>query len=1079
MAKKLGPASRKGFTKLSLIACFTSVFLPQASSAADPQLVETKRNLQAIYQRMQQKYAAHAAAQAAKAQEAERQAPAPSSIETRQYFDEPVSRVTNSRPYPDFSDDSDSRFAPGEELILSLSANGTELTSIFATKSERGLQIGFGDLTQILEFGIDLNLTQVSAEGWFFKQNNHFSLRQLSDNRLEISTNRNKFHLSPDDYQVGDDLYVELDDFVKWFGLEFHLYEEQLKLAITSNQTFPLEARKSRQRQKIHAGSNQSVMPITDSGYQAFSPPMLDIQLSAQEANHVFPAPVSAPDSGPRETRTSSASYSVLASHDLAYLNAELFLAGNDDDSLNSAWLTLSRQSDRADLLGPLYATEYAFGDVVPVNAGLGMTQAMSRGFSLNNTPLTQLADNRRVNITGEIQVGWDIELYRNGVLLAQLFNVSDGRYEFNDMELEFGANDFELLFYGPQGQIESRTETYLVDGNTVRGGEGNYRFSLVEVGESVFNMDSFSDDPRKRGLLGSTVLDVGITDWLALSFGSAIFEPKLGDTSEFYSLGANASLGRYGLFSARYLLDVDLRQSADFLYRTRAFNTSYNFGFRRTESLLDTAIPDQYTDQYTASMSGSLFRGSRTPISYQNSWQRIDRDTGLTSQQAQNILGLGTPFGYLTHNINWEKGLIEFDPFNPNVDSNNEYLYGGLQYRKGFGRVHTRLFGNYSIRPVKQTESYGGALNINWTNNFNSELRYSRFVRDDYYQLNLGLNWRKDAFTLSTNAGYKEDGSWYAGLGLRFSIGYEPQQGSLFTSGRPIAQSGGASVRVFEDLNMNQRWDEGEPLIEGAKVKAVQAFREAETNKSGVAVISSLYNNTLTDIVVDQTSLDGPYMITTIPGKAIKARKGYIEQVELPVVKAGELEGIIYLHNDKGEAEVAPYVAVKLVDQNNKVVAATRSEFDGYYLFTEVKPGRYQVKIDQAYLDRRELKPTDKHVEFSHQGDIIEGMDFVLKPLEQATGYVAAAGYFDTAEMLKLYYHILRKRAGEHFVQTPFYIRQPGQSSQKDGYILGLAYFPGQQLLGSEAEKQAHQACANLVQQQIRCDVQYHDFKY
>lgn len=1078
MDKKSGPAFVKGFSKLSLAACFSSLFLPQASSAADPRLVETQRNLQSIYQRIQQKYAAFEVEQAIQAQQLERQVADTEPSTIRHNIDDSSAISTWPAALP--ADDQSSRFSPGEELILSLTVNGTELTSIFATKTEQGLQVGLGDLTQILEFPIDVNLTDVTAEGWFFEENNRFSLGRLRDGRLEINLNRRQSHVAAEGYHIGDDLYIELNDFVEWFGLEYTLLEERLVLAMTSKRAFPSELRKSRQRQQIFStGSSRSVLPLKESGYQVFSPPMLDIQISAQETEQVFSPPASDPDAAPRKNRSRSANYSVLASHDLAYLNAELFLAGNKDDSLNAAWLTLSRQSDAADLLGPLHATEYAFGDVVPVNAGLGMTQAMSRGLSFTNTPLTQLADNRRVNITGEIQVGWDIELYRNGVLLAQQFNVSDGRYEFNDIELEFGSNDFELLFYGPQGQIETRRESYLVDGNTVRGGEGTYRFSLVEVGESVFNMDPYTQDPTKRGVLASTVLDVGVTDWLALSLGSAIFEPKLGDVSQFYSVGANASLGRYGLLSARYLLDVDLHQSADFLYRTRLYNTSYNFGFRRTENLANPTVDGDYTDQITVQMSGSLLRNTRTPISYQNNWQRIESNDGHVRQQAHNILGLGTRLGYFTHNVSWEKGLTGSDYFSPSPITDNELVYGGLQYRKSVGRLHTRLFGNYSIRPEQEMDSYGGAFNISWTNNFNTELRYAQYTRADNYQLNLGLNWRRDAFTLSTNGGYNEDGSWFAGLSLRFSLGYEPLEGALYTSGRPIAQAGGASVRVFEDLNMNQRWDDGEPLIEGAKVRAVQAHRQATTNKAGVAVLSSVYNQTLTDIVVDESTLDGPFMITTIPGKAIKARRGYLERVEIPVVKAGELEGVVYLHDDAGEAGAAAYVGVNLINADNQIVASTRSEFDGYYLFTDVKPGHYQVKIDDAYLDRRQLKPTEKRVEFSSRGDVIEGVDFVLNPLEQAHGYVAAAGYFDTAEMLKLYYHLARQRAGQQFVQTPFYIRQPAQASQKGGFILGLAYFPGDQVPGSEAEKNAQQTCELLSQHQLRCDVQYHNFKY
>src|SRR5690606_25451676 len=108
--------------------------------------------------------------------------------------------------------------------------------------------------------------------------------------------------------------------------------------------------------------------------------------------------------------------------------------------------------------------------------------------------------------------------------------------------------------------------------------------------------------------------------------------------------------------------------------------------------------------------------------------------------------------------------------------------------------------------------------------------------------------------------------------------------------------------------------------------------------------------------------------------------------QVELPVVKAGELEGIVYLQNEYGEEQAAPYIMLNLIDKHDNVVATTRSEYDGFYLFTDVVPGYYRLKVDPSYVDRRGLKSVqDKRVEFSSRGDVIAGVDFVLLPLDSA----------------------------------------------------------------------------------------------
>lgn len=1086
MRQKSGNTTVVLFKNSSITVCLLTILLSNSAESADPKLTEINNNLQAIFKSIKQKYADHDAQQLVLAAQTEAAKTSLISANASQSFDDTAKGTDNN-----FSEaalitptapttDNESRFAIGEELILSTSINGLELASIFAIKTESGLQIGLGDFLQIAELPIYVGLETRSAEGWFQQENNKFTLSPMADGSLKVQLGSKDHMIAADRYRVEDDIFVELEDVSQWFELKYELNEERLALALTSKEKLPVELRLARLNKKGIAttASNESVMPLKDSGYRAFSPPMLDVQTWAQEVERVYqPLPGAPAGEAPRKERDNSANYSILASHDLAYLNTELFLAGNKEDSLDRAWLTMSRQSDANDLLGPLHATEYALGDITPVNAGLGNTRERSLGFSLGNTPINQLADNRKVNITGELQVGWDVELYRNGILIDQRLGVSEGRYEFNDTQLEYGNNDFELLFYGPQGQIESKKESYIVDSNTVRGGEGMYRFSLVQVGQSVFNMENFLYDPTQEGLMASTVLDYGLNDWLALTAGSSVFEPKEGDVQQFVNLGANASLGKAGLLSARLQQDKDQLNSMDFSYRSRLLNTSYSLGFLRQESQKLDSNDIYSTDTLSASMSGQLFSGTLLPLSYQNSWQRMEiQDQSLRDEYFQNTVGFSSQLGYVSNSLVLQKDVIVDPLLDPMLNpAAEDSLHGSFQYRKNFGRLHTRLYSDYSLKPTNEIYTYGGALNYSWSSNLNTELRYTDYTLADKSQINLALNWHKDAFYFNTNAGYQSDGAWNAGIGLRFSLGYEPIGRSVFTSGKPIAQSGAVSARVFEDLNMNGIFDANERPIENATVKAVQAYRQEKTNASGVAVLSSIYNNTTTDIVVDESTLDGPFMITAIPGVAIKARKGYVETVELPVVKAGEVEGVIYLKNVAGGSDVAPYIMLNLVDKNEKIVASTRSEYDGYYLFTNVKPGSYSLKVDENYIDRRGLKTANRNLNFSSDGDVIAGVDFVLRPLDEASGYVASAGHFDSPSLLKLYYHILRNKLGGHFTQTPFYIKKP----DKGGYILGLAYYPGLPAKGTDAERKAQQACTNLAKTKVYCDVQYHDFKY
>lgn len=1096
MAKKAHKTAVKHCQAIVATTCFITAFLPLSAIAAEPKNADINANLQTILKRIQQKYDALNAQQAEQA----KTPPAPAATNQRQNSDNEISGFSDasasapinaaitapSSEAPVVDNASEDRFSAGEELILNTTINGLELASIFAVKSEQGLRIGLADFCQIAEFPIDVKLANTSASGWYLKESNQFSMSRLSDGRLEVKAAGKSHYIDPKHYEVGEDILVEMDDLARWFGLTYVLDGERLILAISSDTKFPMELRKARQNTNPGKAINaKSVMPLKESGYTAFSPPMLDIQTFAQKSEQVIQPAVVAIPTLPNTSSTApasyvnkqtSANYSILANHDLAFLNTELFLAGNKDIALSNARLTMSRQSSDAELLGPLHATNYSFGDVAPLNAGFGNTQAVSRGFSLDNTPVNQLGNNRKVNITGPIQTGWDAELYRNGVLIEQRSGLSDGRYEFNDIELDYGNNDFKLIFYGPQGQTEVKTESYVVDSNNVTAGQGMYRFSLVEIGESIFNVDPKVNDPTQQGLMASTLLDYGVTDWLAINAGSSIFEPKQGQTEQFVTLGSSASFGKAGLLSARLMQDNNELQSADLNYRARLFNTSYAFNLTNSKNLNETTGTINTTDLISAHMAGQLLSKSWLTLSYQNGWQRIEAKALYNRKDTfQNTLGISSRLGYFSNSLIRTKEFSEDPLLTPEPIMTEDSLNGSLQYRKSFGLFSLRAFNNYAIKPSHEVFNYGGTVNYSWSPNFNAQASYTYFNLTDQYQTTLGLNWRKDAFYLTTNASYHQDGSWSAGLGLRFSLGYEPVGHSIFTSSRPISQSGAVAVRVFEDLNMNGVYDDNERPIENATVKAVQAYSQQKTNDAGVAVLSSIYNNTTTDVVVDESTLDGPFMITAIPGLAITARKGYVEKLDLPVVKSGEVEGIIYLKDQAGASNPAPYINLNLIDKKDKVVATTRSEFDGYYLFTRVLPGNYRLQVDESYVDRRELKTAEKPVDFSANGDTIEGFDFVLKPLDEAAGFIANAGHFDSPKMLKLYYSILRRKMGNKFIQTPFFIKLP----DKGGYLLGLAYFKGDPVTGKEAQQKAAQACASLTQRNIHCDVQYQQFKY
>jgi len=951
-----------------------------------------------------------------------------------------------------------SRFALGEELIFGITLGDIQLGDAFAIVSQTGFKIGLTEFFQIVDFPIDVDVDNVWAEGQF-NGVNKFSLLRRADNKLVANINNREYVISSEQVLIEDDIYVELSELAKWFAFDAKVDEARLVIYMTSDIPFSIEKDNIRRNRKVITGGqfSDSVLPLQHSPYQLYSVPLLDAQVSTRFS---------------QESKNASA-YSILSSQDAAYFSSQLYLNGNDNNHLSDARLTLSRQSLQADLLGPLHMTEYAFGDVTPVNIGVGGTQSLGRGFSMNNAA-NRLVDNRQVNLKGEIQVGWDVELYRNGVLLDTRLDISIGRYEFNDIELSYGYNDFELVFYGPQGQIERRTETYNVNQNILNEGQGIWQFSVVDNNHSLFGVGDSTSDKSLLGPVLSTVYDYGVNDWLSLGVGALLFNPEEGEMTEAYTLRSNITLGSYGLFNSIFQLDKDKRRSMLQSFRTKLANVALDVSYRREEYLtqqLDATNNPNLVDydNIRVRFSGALFDGSSLPVSYDNSWSKTEFENGNKLEQFENAIGINTRWGGLTNGLIWLRST-EQEELGKVVDLN---VSGSLAYTARMGKVFTRLFSNYQIEPVAEFYSFGTTLNYPINNNLNSELRYTYDVLSKNDTYNFRLSWSGDSFALSGTAGYDRNDQWSVNLSLRMGLGYEPNTDTFFTSGRRLGDSGAVLVRMFEDENLDKLYNEGETVLQDVNVKAVQAFREENTTYDGVAVLTSLPTERATDIIIDESTFSDPSMMVAANGFAIAARRGLIQQFDIPVVKGGELDGSIYWLNADGVEQVAPHVRLNLVDANGDVIATTRSEYDGYYLFDKILPGTYQIYVDtSAGLHRGMVPERFKEVRISNRGDLITDVDLVLRQLKSANGYIANVGSFSSIGLLKVYYNLLSRRVPPKFFDDVFFIK----TKQSDRYILGLKYNEGQ---GKDAKNSMVDFCKKLTAQQVDCLVDNVDFEY
>ena len=943
-------------------------------------------------------------------------------------------QAVNERTEPELNVQQGEGIPEGELLFFSLFVKKNYLGEMLGVKSKTGVLIDLLSFSESLDFAIDINSDNLIAQGWFIREDNQFYL-DLNTNTTQINDTRYSFN-SQQAYAENGDVFVDSNLLAQWFSLDINIEYSVLELNVSSPTKLPIELKREREQRETvtNRESRQAILPWKASPYSAISSPLADVQLSATKSN-----------------TGSAIGYSILGSNDLAYFNTQYFFAGRKEDLLSDSRLSFRRQSKDAQLLGPLNATNVQFGDVLATQVGKQFNSSYARGIKVDNKPLFKQVNSNQINLTGAIQPGWDVELYRNDVLLAQQFSLADGRYLFEDIDLLFGANNFGLIFYGPQGQVERKTEQYFIDGNSLSADESFYELSITEQGEQLFDQSLYSPEGKGWQLAGR--YETGLTDYLSVYASTSILNSSSGNNVNNYAFGSNLSIFDKVLLNLDYEKNNNDEDKLEVAARGELIGQSVRLSLSQNDEKIVGDTETAKTESYRLYMAGKFFDKSFGSLSYQNTLGYNNRDFSDSYLSVDNTLSYNFDGTVVSNNLIWRK-------FNSLDDSTT---LGSMRLQHRFGNTYTRFSVDYSADSGSTILGYQAELSRSLSQNLQSEftLRNSRI--NDLVSMELGLNWQSDSFSLNSTMNYDDDDNWRLGLFSRFSIGFDTNNNEYFLSKRSLANSGTLMVRVFLDSNNNNIQDDGEKGIEGVKVKGVQNYRRAVTDENGLAILKGMPANRTTDIVIDSDSISEPFIVAANDGFSITPRAGFVEYMEIPLNNSSEVEGTVYKQSELGNSEVQPFATIKLLDKQGKKVAQTQAAYDGYYLFTDLRPGQYKAVIDDEFKERKALKNTQHvTVNLPAQGEVVMGADFELKEKAQTPAYIANAGDFSSLSIMKAYYQLIKRHLDEQARRDAFYIKD----NEQNRYILAVAY------ADSEQEK-LEQVCNKLTAKGLNCKIQ------
>lgn len=786
--------------------------------------------------------------------------------------------------------------------------------------------IDLADTIAALDVPIAINAEGNRAEGWAFAE----------DNQIVIDRNRNRvrFGESSENLPAGilfdtpEGWCVATQALATWFGVTMEVDLRNAVLVLSSGQ--PLPVQRAMERRGRAAGLRPQIdfdlssLPQANTPYRMWRTPSVDVVVSL---------------GGLRDRQRGSSGfegrYEIYASGELLTASVDARLASDDHGTPQSLRLRAFRSANEGNLLGPLQATHFALGDVAGQSSPIAVQPTSGRGAIVTNRPLDQPDSFDRRTFRGELPDGWEAELYRNGQLLAFSLDRGDGRYEFLDVELRYGINRFEVVLYGPQGQARRDTEVINVGAASIPprqtwywAGASQDNRDLVTINSRDFARSSNwrAGFGLERGLNARTSLAFQLNNLVIADERVTVVEGSVRRAIGPALVEVTAAWADNGGYAARAQLLGRFGRA----YISAESMVAHDFSTER----YGTDITGRHSLAVDYSLNiGRVVMPVRLQTVYQTRANGSDQlDVAARISANMRRFALTGEVGYRRQTLNDIVGPHAQTP----AQTNAAILANGR-----IGRVRLRGEARWRLSPERTFDS--ASLTADWAAGENSawraELGYQATL--DRARASIGYVRRFDRLALTASAEAASDGSVAAGLNLAFSIGPNPRGGVHMTADK-LASSGQTVARVFRDLNNDGVRQPGEPYEEGVQITTGRAPSNDPTDENGMAIVTGLTPYRPILVGIDTSSLGDPFVQPRGPGVVVTPRPGIAAMVELPLVSAGEIDGVLV----RAGGGALEGVELELVDIEGRVVKTMRTDFDGFFVFEGVPYGEYSVRI-------------------------------------------------------------------------------------------------------------------------------------
>ena len=708
--------------------------------------------------------------------------------------------------------------------------------------------------------------------------------------------------------------------------------------------TFPVERRLEREKRRQGAQTAE----IIDLNKAIFADEFILDSYQLLSMPYVYNN-INIISNGDQNTDTKG-TYLLQSNFDFLYHNTNLTLNKQSGTDIATN-LTFKRHQASPYETFALGIQSYEFGDVFGVSDNLSTGNKAGMGVSVARRPINYSRKFGTVTHEDMAPPGWEIELYRGGILLATSTVPADGQYVFEDVETLYGVNKFEIKLYGPFGEEDVHHKNIRINGTQLKQGEYGFNSYILDAGKKLLGgIDDTSNsfNPDSFGF----AWDYGLFENISMGFN--LTQTKDGQNNSQKFVGSELQTSIPGaLFNLSLSHELGkgyavLAAVAGQLGETNTYQLNYstNKNFQLQNSNLER-------DLFSASISGRLLNISfNNAVSYD---KNIQSETLIATNRLAGRLGKLS----LTHNLNYR------DTRSNRINGfNNQALTGDLSVAGRLGQ-DTRIAAGltYDIKNNAKINQFrlSGGMRIAEQLNFNSQLDY-RPLSKVKWRINNSVSWSSPRATFYSSFGYDADDQWSVSLGLTFSLGFDEYQDSWLFNSQNMTAGGTLDINSYLDQNNNHRLDEGDVALPGVRYGLLKQWENIQSNLEGKALLPFIPSYSPTQIIPKSTFGVVPstrsYAVYTHPGGLIKA--------QIPFLVRTSVSGFVLLNDEEGEPLVNSNVLLTYAADNT--VIDTTTDDDGYFEFNDLVPGDYNVMIDQKVLASRTLQSDPSSVQFSTQ---------------------------------------------------------------------------------------------------------------